>query len=280
MSSFTSFGTSIPVTGPNNGFPGTVSRFGERVISARPFSPITPTNNLNFGDPAVLVPNSTANLEDSYDSIKDFLGTIGNTALLAQYFTGMAVREVKTQVTYPQTPGNNLSGYYSNGQMAEVLERGSATVLLAVGAPKSQDQVYTRVVLNGAVAAGLVGDWETNPAASDLFTLVVGTGGAAAGQKVIPVASTTNVQVGQLVSGPGGSGGSGGQASGIPAGAYVASLITNTSITLNVNLTAALAAGQVMTMSNLFAVPSCVARTGNLDANNVLEITFKTRLAA
>ena len=149
-----------------------------------------------------------------------------------------------------------------------------------MGTPKSQDQLYTRVVLNSGVTAGFVGDWETDPAASDLFTLAVGTGGAAAGQKVIPVASTTNVQVGQLVSGPGGSGGSGGESSGIPAGAYVASLIANTSITLNVNLTAALVAGQVMTLSNLFAIPNCVARTGFLDANNALEITFKNRLAA
>ena len=125
MGTFTSFGTSIPVTGPNIGFPGTVSRFGERVISARPFAPLVSTNNLNFGDPAVLVPNSTANLEDSYDSVKDFLGTLANTALLKQYFAGAAVREVKTQLGYPQTPGVLATGYYASGQMAEVLERGT-----------------------------------------------------------------------------------------------------------------------------------------------------------
>lgn len=278
------FGQTISVLGPNNGFPGTVSRFGERVIAARPFVPVTSTNNLNFGDPAVLVPNSTANAEDSYDSVADFIAAAAaNIALVAQYFAGFAVREVQTQLTYEAglQPGLQQVGFYSNGRMAEVCERGSGTILLAVGTPVSQTQLYTRCVLNSAVPAGYVGDWETGPvAASDLLTLVVGTGGAAAGQKVIPLASTTNVQAGMVVTGPGGSAGAGGTASGVPAGAYVASFVANTSITLNANLQAALAAGETITLSNLIALPFTVARTGNLDANNVLEITIKQRAAA
>ena len=42
-----SFGQVIPVTGPVLGFAGTVSRIGERVITARQFVPTTSSNNLN-----------------------------------------------------------------------------------------------------------------------------------------------------------------------------------------------------------------------------------------
>lgn len=262
------FGQVIPVTGPNIGFPGTVSRIGERVIAARPFSPITTTNNLNFGDPAVLVPNSTANLEDSYDSVADFVGTAANIALVAAYFAGFAVREVQTELTYEAglQPGLQQVGYYSNGRMAEVLERGSGTIVLSVGAPKSQAQLYTRVVLNSAITAGTLGDWETNPAASDLFST---TATAAAIGTAVTIASATNTQNGQVVSGLG-----------IAPGTYVASGGGTTAIVLSQNTTAIIPAGTPITFSNLVALPGVVARTGYVDANNMLEITIKTRLAA
>ena len=49
-----SFGQVIPVTGPVLGFAGTVSRVGERVITARTFSPTTTTNNLNLDRKSVV----------------------------------------------------------------------------------------------------------------------------------------------------------------------------------------------------------------------------------
>ncbi len=268
------FGATIPVTGPNIGFPGTVSRFGERVIAARPFSPATSTNNLNFGDPAVLVPNSTANLEDAYDSVADFVAAAtANIALVAKYFAGFAVREVKTQLTYEAglQPGLLQAGYYSSGQMAEVLERGSGTVSLAVGTPKSQSQLYTRVVLNAAVPAGYVGDWEATPAASDLFT-ITGITAAAAGATAL-TGTFTGVYVGQVVTGPG-----------IAPGTYVVSGTGTagayTAIVISAGLTTAITATSVLTFSNLVALPYTVARTGYLDANNILEITIMQRAAA
>lgn len=264
----TSFGQVIPVTGPNIGFPGNVSRFGERVIAARPVI-ATATKNLNFGDPAVLIPNSTANLEDSYDSVADFVAAAAaNIGLVAAYFAGMSVRNVKTQLTYPAgvTPGTQQVGYYSAGQMADVLERGSGTVVLSVGAPKSQDQVYTRVVLNGAVPAGVIGDYETNPAATDLFTVATTL---TEGSTAATVASGANIQVGQPISGPG-----------IAPGTYAA-VVAGTAVTLSKAATATFATtGAVLTFSNLVALPSVVARTGFVDANNMLEITIKQRQAA
>lgn len=251
MSSYTSFGQSIPVTGPNIGFQGNVSRFGERVITARPVLAAA-TLNLNFGDPALLIPNATALAEDAFDSVLDYMtASAANVATVAKYFAGFAVREVKTQLTYPSTtvPGASpMIGYYAPGQMAEVLERGSGTVLLSVGAPKSQDQLYTRVVLNSGVTAGLIGDWETNPAASDLFST---TATAAAIGTAVTIASATNTKNGQVVSG-----------FGIAVGTYIVSGGGTTSIVLNQNTTAIIPAGTPITFSNLVALPTVVARTG------------------
>jgi hypothetical protein len=263
-----SFGQTIPVLGPNIGFQGTVSRFGERVIAAREFVPTTTTNNLNFGDPAVVIQNNSGGY---FDSVADFIAAAqANVALLAAQFAGVAVREVKTMLTYPagQTPGIQQVGYYSNGQMAEVLERGNIVVLITVSnSPVSGSQLYTRVVANAAVPAGFVGDWEVGvPAASDQFTdattLTEGSTAATA-------TSGTNIQVGQLLSGPG-----------IASGTYVAA-VSGTSVTLSKAAIATYAStGALLTYSNLFAVPNCVARTGNLDSNNMLEITIKVRNAA
>jgi hypothetical protein len=186
----------------------------------------------------------------------------------------MAVREVKTSLTYPSgTPGIQQVGYYSNGQMAEVLERGSGTVLLSVGSPAQGAQLYTRLVLNSAVTAGLVGDWETNPAATDQFQVATTL---TEGSTAATVASGTNIQVGMLVRGPGIADGA------IPGttATYVAA-VSGTSVTLSTAALATYAAtGSLLTFSNLFAIPGCVARTGYVDANGMLEITFKNRLAA
>lgn len=260
------FGQVVPVTGPNIGFQGTVSRFGERVIAAREYVPYTAANNLSFGDPAVLVANAVGGY---WDSVADFVAhAVGNVALVSQYFAGFAVREVKTQLTYGAgtQPGLQQVGYYSNGQMAEVLERGSGTILLSVGAPNAGDKLYTRVVVNSAVTAGTVGDWETNPAATDLFTSATTL---TEGSTSATVTSGTNIQVGMPISGPG-----------IAAGTYVAA-ITGTGLTLSQAATATFAStGSVLTFSNLVALPGVVARTGFLDANNMLEITIRERNAA
>ncbi len=261
-----SFGQTIPVTGPNIGFQGTVSRFAERIIAARQFVPFTSTNNLNFGDPAVVIPNTSGGY---YDSVADFIAhSAAGIGLVAAYFAGFAVREVKTQMTYPagQTPGLQQVGYYSNLQEAEVLERGSGIVALSVGSPVQGAQLYTRAVLNTSVPAGLVGDWETTPGATDLFST---TATATAIGTAVTIASSTNTLNGQLVTG-----------FGIAPGTYIVSGGGTTSIVLSQATVAIIPAGTPITFSNLIALPNTVARTGFLDANGMLEITIKVRNAA
>jgi hypothetical protein len=263
-----SFGQVINVTGPGNGFPGAISRFAERVVAAKPFMPSNAALTLNFGDPAVVLQN---NLGGYFDSVADFVAASpANIGLVASAFAGMAVREVKTQLVYPagQQPGILQVGYYANEQIAEVLERGSGTIFLAAGSPLADQQVYTRVVLNvGAVPSGYIGDWETNPGATDLFSTTLEA--AAAVGTAITLASATNVLNGQVVSG-----------AGIQPGTYVVSGGGTVNIVLSQPLTMALAIGTPITFSNLVALPSVVARTGHLDMNGILEITIKNRVAA
>ncbi len=265
-----SFGQVIPVTGPNLGFAGTISRQGERVVPSREFSPLTSTNNLNFGDPAVIIENATGGY---YTSVYDFItSAAANAALVVSQFAGIAVREVQTQLAYPYgagvQPGTLQVGYYAPGQMADVLERGSATVYASVvNSAVAGSQVYTRVVLNGAITAGTIGDWEIGtPAATDQFST---TGTAAAIGTALTIASATNTQNGQLVYG-----------FGIAPGTYVASGGGTTAIVLSQNTTAIIPAGTPVTFSNLAALPNTVARTGFMDVNNMMEITVKVRNAA
>lgn len=89
--------------------------------------------------------------------------TNASAALQYAYFAGIAVREVKTQLTYPITPGASLVGVYQPGQMTEVLVRGSITAKVNVGAPVANGPVYLRAKTNGAIPAGLLGDLEASP---------------------------------------------------------------------------------------------------------------------
>ena len=267
-----SFGQVIPVTGPNIGFVGTVSRFGERVIAARQFTPYTTANNLNFGDPAIIIPNSSGGL---YDSVADAVAhSVANIALIASYFAGFAVREVQQQITYPvnQAPGTMQVGYYAAGQIAEVCERGSGTVALAVSnSPQAGDQVYTRVVLNPAVTAGFIGDWEAEPAASDLFTSVLPS--ATINSTTLTLNATLGAYIGMAVKGPG-----------IADGTYIVSGTgtpgSYTVVVLSQAATQGIVAGAPITFSNLVALPRVVLRTGFVDPNGLVEITIKERNAA
>jgi hypothetical protein len=261
----TSFGQVIPVTGPNIGFDGSVSRLDERVITARQVLP-TGLSNVAFAAPCVIIPNSSGG-GDTMDSIADFIATsFANAGLVAAQFGGFAVREVKTQVTYPAgvTPGIQQVGYYVPGEMGEILERGSMTVPLAAGVPLSQGQVYTRLALNSAVPGGTVGDIEAAPPSSDTIST---TGTASSGSTALTVASGTGLKAGQSVSG-----------AGIAPGTSIAA-VTGTAVTLSLATTAALSATPVV-FSNVVALPNCVFRTGFVDANNKVEITLKIRNAA
>lgn len=151
----TNFGQNVPVTGPLTGFPGKISRLGERVVASRQVLSTT-TNPILFGAPVVLVPDS---LGGTYQSVADFIA--GGGTFTAALFAGIAVADVDTALSYPVTPGALIIGGYQPGLMADVLERGSATVTLNVpGTPVAGGPVYVRKVVNGSIPAGLVGDLE------------------------------------------------------------------------------------------------------------------------
>lgn len=86
--------------------------------------------------------------------------TASGVAMTAAWFGGIAVRETKTQLTYPITPGTSLVGVYTPGQMCEALVRGSITAKINVGTPQAGLPVYMRFIANGGITAGIVGGLE------------------------------------------------------------------------------------------------------------------------
>ncbi len=155
-------------TALNLGFPGTVVTSDVYKIASRPVR-LTDQFGPFFGDPVVLRSDGT------YSSVAAFIA--GGGTFTTALFGGFAVREVKSNETYPvYSPGaqdepNNwpygdLTGYgfYDVGTPCDVLTNGTTVVLIRVGTPVLNGQMYVRVALNGAIPAGVVGGIE---AASD-----------------------------------------------------------------------------------------------------------------
>lgn len=74
----------------------------------------------------------------------------------ATQFAGIAVREVKTNLTYV----TNASGYYEPGKPCDVLERGSATIQVNNGTPTANGNVYVRIATNASIPNGVIGGFE------------------------------------------------------------------------------------------------------------------------
>lgn len=150
------FGKTIPVLGLNLGFMGNVTRSGERVIAAAQVLPTTPTP-VYFGDSVVIVGDSTGG---TVQSVRDYITANGAGAMTAALFSGVAVRNVKTNLTFPVVPGTNFAGYFAQSEIAEFLERGSILVPCNNGSPQRRGKVWLRVTYNGTVPAGVVGQFE------------------------------------------------------------------------------------------------------------------------
>jgi hypothetical protein len=188
----TPFGAVIPVTGLNIGFLGQVSRTGERVIAAGQASAqLTPfvADAIAFADAVYLVPDTTAqgatpsaptqpapltsSLGGTYMSLRAaIIGTgtpgspSGGITFSAPYFSGIAVRLVKTMLGYPQVPGTLAIGSYAPGEVMEVLERGSVVVRVWAGTPQRNQPVYLRTAYNIIYSPGPVGGLEAYVSAS------------------------------------------------------------------------------------------------------------------
>lgn len=258
-----SFGQVIPVTGTGIGFPGSVTRQdGLRISKARNVNSAC-TLNLNFGDTTVLIPDSTGG---TWRSVADYIAAAtANIGNVLAYWAGIALREVKTNLTYPVgvVPGSQFqTGYYAPGMIGEVVEGGSVAVLFRAGTPQANGAAYLRVVSNVALST-VIGGIE---AAADVAATTTVT--ASAASPTLTVASGTSIAVGQIVT-----------AWGIPSGAYVTA-VSGTTITINVNTLVALAAGTPITFANTLAIPAAVFQTGVMDSNNVAELTLMRRQAA
>jgi hypothetical protein len=123
---YTSFGAVIPVTGPNVGFPGNISRIGDRVVVARLVSP-TAALNVNFGDGVVELSNSIGGY---WQSFQDFLSVPANAATLQQKFAGIAVRNVRTMLQYTQLGQSTGTVVKTTATQATI---GSLSITVAVG---------------------------------------------------------------------------------------------------------------------------------------------------
>lgn len=211
------FGSVIPVTGLNLGYRGQIARTGggDPVIVAK-FANASNVNNISFGDPVMLLPDSVGG---TYRQVADFLAngggllissttatsttvTVATAGLVPGMFVigagipvgttivsitattitisqaatasatvnlsyallgGLAVREVKTQLTYPITPGSSVIGTYLPGQMTEAMVSGTIIGQIYVGTPVAGGAIWLRVIANGGIPAGVVGQLEAAP---------------------------------------------------------------------------------------------------------------------
>ena len=155
------FGQVIPVTGLNYGFPGTVSRLGDPLPVSKPVLNGTP-DNIQFGQPVVVIPLTGGG--DAVVNVYDYIlatssGGQGGTFTAAK-FAGVAIREVKTLLSYPVNPDIPQAGSYAPNQDCGVLVRGTISVLVNNGTPSSQGTVYIRKTYNAAFPNGVVGGFE------------------------------------------------------------------------------------------------------------------------
>ena len=124
-----SFGQAIPVTGPNNGFPGSVTRMGDRGIISKIVSTSASAAGIPFGSGIVEISNSTGG---AFLSFADFLATAvlaTNLPTFQQQFAGIAVRNVMTNFDYLKLFGS--SGTVVASTTATQATIGSTTIVVA-----------------------------------------------------------------------------------------------------------------------------------------------------
>lgn len=154
-------------TSLNFGFPGTFSRNGDCVITPRQVKS-TDSAGPKFGAAVVLIQDA---LNGKWSDAAVFIAAAG-TVVMTQgtngAFAGFAVREVKTLTSFntsqPITP---LLQGYAPGDIADVLERGSISIVLknpqaTVNGYVAGGKVYLRIALNGSFPSAAVGDLEVS----------------------------------------------------------------------------------------------------------------------
>ena len=340
-----SFGVAIPVTGPNNGFPGSVTRMGDRQIISKVVDSTASAAGIPFGAGVIELSNSTGG---SFISFADYLATAvlaANLPTFQQKFAGIAVRNVQTNyqyqslyassgtttisttmtqatvgsttvvvasatgivigmsvegagiqagtlvsgisgttitislattaaipaltvVIFTQVLAQGVTGFYAVGQQCEPLISGSIVVSITAGTPQANLAVYIRALANANLPGTSVGDFE---AADDVATTTPTTS-TTVGSTTLTTSTGTGVAIGQRVTAPG-----------IPDNTYItAGSGTSWTISQAATATTTTAAASFSNMILLGNVnsPWIRFRTGNLDPNNVAEVTVLVRHAA
>ncbi|EHN17031.1 structural cement protein Gp24 [Clostridium sporogenes] len=130
----------------NLGYPGTVSRSVDTIITARRLQSKIEgdketASSILFGEAVIL------NEDNTYSKFGE-----GNTA---NDFVGIAVREVKQTTDYYSS-----SGAYFPNEIMDVLNRGSITVNCNNGNPTAGGKVFIRIKENPTFPLGIVGQFE------------------------------------------------------------------------------------------------------------------------
>lgn len=130
----------------NLGYAGTVSRsidsiITPRVVKSKINNGIETEPNIAFGEPVAL------NSDNTYSRF----GATGTAAT----FAGIAIREVKQATDYYAA-----NGAYLPGEICDVIERGSVTVVCNAGTPTAGGKVYVRIAANASVPNGVIGQFE------------------------------------------------------------------------------------------------------------------------
>lgn len=254
-----SFGSVIPVTGLNVGFPGQVSRTGEMVIAARQANPSN-AHNISFGAAVMLLGD-----------------TVGGTLIsAADWLASGGGFSVGTGTTHSSTTIDTLAltdavkvGQYIYGTGIPVGTTITAVTPTSITISAAATSGGSGVALYVASFDGIaVREVKTN-VASYLNMEQTGSNSPVVGYYA-PGEITEVLQRGSI-------------AAQINAGNVFAGAPVMLRIALNGSIPAGVVGGlegYTQGDSGLLQLPNVVFRTGVLDANNVAEITLLTRYAA
>lgn len=235
-------------------------------------TPINTTGTASSGSTSLVVASATGiqigqSVEGAGIQPGTLVTAVSGTTITLSPVTTAALST--TTVSFTTPIAGPVVGSYPQGVEGEVLLRGSITVSIAAGSVVENAAVYIRTVANANIAGTFVGDFE---AAADLATSAI-TIGTTIGSTALTTSAGTGLAVGQMITGPG-----------IPANTYLVSGAT-TSWVMSQAALATIASGGAMSAYNTALLgtptdPFLVFRTGQIDSNNVSEVTLKNRHSA
>jgi hypothetical protein len=126
----------------NNGFAGTYAQQPDSIIDTHPI--VASGTAVPFGHAVIDASNGAVKKADA--------------TMTAANFVGIAVREVKTVLSYTDP---NAGGEYVAEEAASILKRGMVSVICQDGTPSARAKVFLRITANESKPAALIGGLET-----------------------------------------------------------------------------------------------------------------------